>query len=46
MQPVERSAFVPREGCETPVPAWKTGDWVADVLPEDDPARDPNATVL
>lgn len=46
MQPVERSAFVPREGCETPVPAWKTGDWVADVLPENDPARDPNATVL
>lgn len=30
---VERSRFVPREGCETPVPAWKRADWAADVLP-------------
>lgn len=43
---VEASDFVPREGCETPVPSWKRADWAVDVLPEDDPARDPNATVL
>jgi predicted pyridoxine 5'-phosphate oxidase superfamily flavin-nucleotide-binding protein len=38
-QRVERSAFVPRAGCETPVPGWKKNDWVCDVLPEKDPAR-------
>ncbi|GBC86712.1 hypothetical protein HRbin12_00710 [bacterium HR12] len=43
---VEASAFVPREGCETPVPAWKRSDWATDVLPEHDPARDPDATVV
>jgi len=36
---VERSAFVPRSGCETPVPNWKKNDWACDVLPEKDPAR-------
>ncbi len=36
---VERSTFVPRTACKTPVPDWKRGDWVADVLPEHDPAR-------
>lgn len=38
-QLVERSRFVPHVECETPVPDWKKGDWVADVLPENDPAR-------
>lgn len=36
---VERSGFVPRPGCETPVPAWKRNDWAKDVLPENDAAR-------
>ena len=45
MQKVEPSAFVPREDCVTPVPGWKRSDWAADVLPVDDPARDPNAEV-
>jgi hypothetical protein len=31
---VKRSEFVPREGCETPVPAWKSSDWARDVLPK------------
>jgi predicted pyridoxine 5'-phosphate oxidase superfamily flavin-nucleotide-binding protein len=38
-QRVERSAFVPHAGCETPVPNWKKNDWACDVLPEKDPAR-------
>ena len=38
-QRVERSTFVPRAGCETPVPNWKKSDWACDVLPEKDPAR-------
>ncbi len=38
-QRVERSAFVPRTGCETPVPNWKKNEWAGDVLPEKDPAR-------
>lgn len=41
---VEASEFVPREGCTTPVPSWKRSDWAKDVLPEHDPARDPDAT--
>lgn len=45
MKSVERSVFVPREDCETPVPGWKKSDWAADVLPEGDPARNPDATV-
>jgi hypothetical protein len=36
---VERSSFVPKSGCSTPVPNWKKSEWAADVLPEDDPAR-------
>ena len=36
---VERSRFVPREDCATPVPSWKKSDWAEDVLPENDPAR-------
>ena len=46
MQLVERSKFVPKESCETPVPSWKTGGWVDDVLPADDPGRDPSREVL
>ena len=46
MKLVERSRFVPKEACETPVPAWKKGDWVADTLPEKDAARDPDREVL
>ncbi len=42
MKRVERSGFVPKTDCETPVPAWKRGEWVSDVLPEHDPARDPH----
>jgi uncharacterized protein len=38
-QRVERSTFVPRAGCETPVPNWKKSDWASDALPEKDPAR-------
>ena len=45
MQRVERSEFVPREDCEVPVPGWKKSDWAIDVLPEGDPALDPNAPV-
>ena len=29
----ERSAYVPQANVETPVPEWKRGSWVADVLP-------------
>jgi uncharacterized protein len=45
LQRGERSAFVPSEGCETPVPAWKTREWSRDVLPPGDPAADPKRTV-
>jgi uncharacterized protein len=37
---VERSRFVPRSDCATPVPDWKRREWARDVLPEGDPARD------
>jgi predicted pyridoxine 5'-phosphate oxidase superfamily flavin-nucleotide-binding protein len=36
---VERSRFVPRVECETPVPEWKRTEWAKDVLPAGDPAR-------
>jgi predicted pyridoxine 5'-phosphate oxidase superfamily flavin-nucleotide-binding protein len=36
---VERSRFVPRSDCETPVPEWKRTDWARDVLPAGDPAE-------
>lgn len=29
-----------------PAPGWKRSAWATDVLPEGDPALDPNATVL
>jgi predicted pyridoxine 5'-phosphate oxidase superfamily flavin-nucleotide-binding protein len=38
-QLVERSRFVPRVGCETPIPDWKRSSWARDVLPASDPAR-------
>lgn len=38
---VERSRFVPRADCPTPVPEWKRSDWAYDALPAADPARDP-----
>ena len=39
MQVVEASPFVPRAGCETPVPGWKRAPWARDALPAGDPAR-------
>jgi predicted pyridoxine 5'-phosphate oxidase superfamily flavin-nucleotide-binding protein len=45
-QKVAASVFVPRDECETPVPSWKRADWAVDVLPEGDPALDPDATVV
>ena len=41
MKLVERSRFVPKAGCAVPVPGWKKYAWAEDVLPADDPARDP-----
>jgi len=35
----QRSPFVPRAACETPVPEWKRSEWAHDVLPQGDPAR-------
>ena len=43
---VQRSRFVPREECRTPVPVWKTRDWSHDVLAADDPANDAGAEVI
>ena len=40
MRLVERSAFVPRDACETPAPEWKRSDWARDALPAGDRARD------
>ena len=42
----ERSRFVPKSECETPVPRWKTEEWSRDALPEGDPAADPSREVL
>jgi len=42
----ERSRFVPKEECETPVPAWKRSNWAHDALPAADPANDPAREVL
>jgi uncharacterized protein len=35
---VERSRFVPKVECATPVPEWKRREWARDVLAADDPA--------
>ena len=43
---VARSRFVPKSECETPVPQWKRSDWANDVLPEGDPADDPDREVI
>jgi uncharacterized protein len=45
-QLVQRSRFVPKADCETPVPAWKTRDWSHDALPKNDPAYDPSREVI
>jgi len=42
---VERSHFVPRAERPPPVPSWKKSEWARDVLPENDPARDPSSKV-
>jgi predicted pyridoxine 5'-phosphate oxidase superfamily flavin-nucleotide-binding protein len=43
---VQRSRFVPKADCETPVPAWKTRDWSHDALPKNDPAYDASREVI
>ena len=43
---VARSRFVPKSECETPAPQWKRSEWAHDVLPEDDPANDPDREVI
>jgi predicted pyridoxine 5'-phosphate oxidase superfamily flavin-nucleotide-binding protein len=43
---VQRSRFVPRAECRTPVPAWKTREWSRDVLPANDPAHAPDAEIV
>jgi predicted pyridoxine 5'-phosphate oxidase superfamily flavin-nucleotide-binding protein len=43
---VERSRFVPKAECRTPVPAWKTREWANDVLPAGDAAGDAGAEIL
>src|SRR5215217_2410665 len=43
---VQRSRFVPRSDCSTPVPRWKTREWSRDALPASDPARAPDAEVV
>src|SRR5215211_7572915 len=45
-QLVQRSRFVPRSDCSTPVPRWKTREWSRDALPTNDPARAPDADVV
>jgi predicted pyridoxine 5'-phosphate oxidase superfamily flavin-nucleotide-binding protein len=41
MQVVEWSPYTPREGSGPPVPAWKRQPVFREVLPDDDPAREP-----
>jgi predicted pyridoxine 5'-phosphate oxidase superfamily flavin-nucleotide-binding protein len=41
---VERSRFVPKTDCRTPVPEWKRREWARDVLAADDPANTDPAT--
>ena len=40
MEVVERSRFVPRADCETPIPDWKRRAWSHNVLSAADPARE------
>ena len=46
MKLVQRSRFVPKSECRTPIPGWKKGDWVSDVLPQKDPAREDGREIL
>ena len=43
---VERSRFVPKAECQTPVPRWKTLQLEPEDLPVGDPARDPGREVV
>jgi hypothetical protein len=43
---VERSRFVPKTGCETPVPRWKKQELEVADLPAGDPSRDPSREVV
>src|SRR5947199_9905383 len=43
---VQRSRFVPKSECKTPVPAWKTREWANDVLRADDAAYQPGAEIV
>jgi hypothetical protein len=43
---VERSRFVPKADCPTPVPAWKRREWARDALAANDPAQDPDAEIV
>jgi uncharacterized protein len=43
---VQRSRFVPKRECETPVPQWKQAEWSHDTLPANDPARDPSRETI
>jgi uncharacterized protein len=43
---VQRSRFVPKEGCRTPAPAWKRREWAEGALPKDDPALAPDAEIV
>jgi predicted pyridoxine 5'-phosphate oxidase superfamily flavin-nucleotide-binding protein len=43
---VQRSRFVPKAECETPVPGWKTREWAHDALPASDPAYDESREVI
>jgi uncharacterized protein len=43
---VQRSRFVPKAECETPVPQWKKAEWSRDALPANDPARDASKETL
>jgi predicted pyridoxine 5'-phosphate oxidase superfamily flavin-nucleotide-binding protein len=43
---VQRSRFVPKPDCETPVPGWKMREWSHDALPKGDPAYDPAREVI
>ncbi len=38
-QLVERSVYVPRAGCDAPIPDWKKQPDIKEVLPANDPAR-------
>jgi predicted pyridoxine 5'-phosphate oxidase superfamily flavin-nucleotide-binding protein len=46
MKLVQRSRFVPKLERRTPVPGWKKGEWVCDVLSSADPARDNSREVI